>query len=78
MNVVYHHVSPRVIQCRHYARISLADQGGATADSRSLIVHGFLQLVQNTVVMEKSVDQFNKKHVVLLSTHMRRINTLHF
>lgn len=78
MNVVYHHVSPRAIQRRRYAIILLADQGGATADSRSLIVRGVLQLVQNTVVMEKSVDQFNKKHVVLLSTHMRLINTLHF
>lgn len=78
VNTIYQVVSPRAIQCRRYARILLADQGGTAADSQFLAVHDVLQLVRNTVLMEKSVNQFNKKHVVLLSSHMRRIDTLTF
>jgi len=68
VSIIYQHISPKAIQCRRYARTLLADQGGAPADSHVLTTHDVLQLVRNTVVMKKSIEQFNKVYVYRFTT----------
>ena len=68
VSTIYHHISPRDIQCRRYARTLLADQGGSPADSHNLTIRDVLQLVRNTVVMKKSIEEFNKVHVHRFAT----------
>ena len=62
VSTIYHHVSPRAIPCRRYARKLLEDQGGSLSYENPTI-SDFLQMTQNLVVMEKSIDQFNEKVV---------------
>ena len=67
-NTIYYNVSPRCIECRRYAHALLADQKGTPADpSPYLTVEDVLQLVRNTVVIERSVDHFNNTWVAHLA-----------
>lgn len=68
VSTIYHHIGPKAIQCHCYARTLLADQGGSPADSHYLTTHDVLQLVRNTVVMKKSIEEFNKVHVHSFAT----------
>lgn len=72
MSTIYRDISPRAIQCRHNACTLLADQGGSPADSHYLTTHDILQLVRNTVVMKKSIEEFNRVHVHRFATGRNR------
>lgn len=60
VTVIYNHIAPRAIKCRRNARILLADQGGAAADSPVLSVRDVLRLIRNSHIVEKAIARFNR------------------
>ncbi|OOF95026.1 hypothetical protein ASPCADRAFT_131584 [Aspergillus carbonarius ITEM 5010] len=64
---IYRHVGPGSIECLHYARIFLADQGGAQPNAE-LTARDVVQLARNAAAAERTVDLFNQKYVSFLLT----------
>lgn len=66
-----YNLTRHTIECERDARTVLADQGVLPADC-AITVPGFLQLRRNAHVMERIIDEFNRKYMARWCCHLGR------
>lgn len=72
---IYSHVAPRSIACATQARKFLNDQGALAVDY-SLSAENVVQLVRNSSVVEKAVQQFEREIVCRVRSKLKHYKTI--